>query len=396
MAKARWESTLVLLRASFEVLRREHPMTIRQLFYRLVSAGVIENCMADYRRVSAVMTDARERAEISWGWIVDRSRPTYSSSTWSSLEDYGEVVASSYRRDYWQNQSRHVVIVVEKDAIVGSIQPIADRYGVTIRTLRGFSSATVAHEIAAEFRELEGAGKQIHALFLGDHDPSGQAIERDVAQRIEGFMAGDMISRCCGHGKGIDGDTARTVATEMRRRRILARVPPDLLKELRQRQEKLAEQAAADLGGEGDDFLSSIFTWAGAQVAEFTIACRHLGLNPDTALKPFVLRRLAIHAEDIRKFGLPPLRVKVQDPRASGFVRQHGDECVELDALPPSELRQRLSRAIRALIDKRAWRQAMTVERAERETTRKVARGFRGLAAGLPRRQRSAEGGSVQ
>jgi len=74
----------------------------------------------------------------------------------------------------------------------------------------------------------------------------------------------------------------------------------------------------------------------------------------------------------------------VEDPRAPGFLRKHGEECVELDALPPSELRRRLSRAIRALLDKPAWRLAMVVEKAERETTRKVARGFRELAAALP------------
>ena len=48
----------------------------------------------------------------------------------------------------------------------------------------------------------------------------------------------------------------------------------------------------------------------------------------------FAVERLAIHAEDIRAFDLPPLRIKMSDSRAAGFYRRHGGQCVELDALP--------------------------------------------------------------
>jgi hypothetical protein len=350
MAKARWKSTQILLQAAFNILRRENPMTVRQLFYRLVSVAVIENCIADYRRVSAIMTEGREQNEIPWEWIVDRSRPSYSSASWAGLEEYGEVVARSYRKDYWQNQSRHVVVLVEKDAIVGSIQPVTEKYGVTIRTLRGFSSATVAHGIAAQFRELNKAGKQIHVFYLGDHDPSGRAIELDVAKRIEEFMAVDL-------GKGV-----QVTFREMRRAVIVSRMPKDLYEEI---------WNGGEVERRGDESIEQ---------ALFRISCRHLGLDRKTACLPFVLRRLAIHPEDIQKFNLPPLRIKAADPRAAGFLREHGTECVELDALPPSELRARLSRAIRGLIDRPAWERAMMVEKAELETTRRVADAFRGLA----------------
>jgi len=265
------------------------------------------------------------------------------------------VVANAYRKDYWQTQSRHLLILVEKDAIVGSIQPVADKYGVTIRTLRGFSSATVAHEIAAEFRELEHAGKQIHVLYLGDYDPSGEAIERDVAERIEQFMAVDM------------GKATQISFREMRRAKLLARLGSW---ELLQKFEDRCWEIENRTGGGHDEILTRL-------------VCRHLKLNPKTACLPFLLRRLAIHPEDIRKFNLPPLRVKLADPRASGFLRKHGNECVELDALPPSELRRRLSAAIRGLIDKAAWERAMAVEEAERATTRKVAKAFRDLSGTL-------------
>jgi hypothetical protein len=88
----------------------------------------------------------------------------------------------------------------------------------------------------------------------------------------------------------------------------------------------------------------------------------------------FAIQRLAIHAEDIARFELPPLRVKTKrdgdyaDSRAEGFIAEYGSECVELDALPPSELRQRIREAVEAIIDKRAWDRAILAETAELES----------------------------
>jgi len=86
-----------------------------------------------------------------------------------------------------------------------------------------------------------------------------------------------------------------------------------------------------------------------------------------------LIERVAIFQKDIREFNLPPLRVKDKDPRASKFKRQHGNEAVELDALPPMELRRRLRQAIDEVIDHEAWDRAKLVERAQRETCARYA-----------------------
>jgi len=79
----------------------------------------------------------------------------------------------------------------------------------------------------------------------------------------------------------------------------------------------------------------------------------------------FALKRLAIFARDIRKFDLPPLRVKMSDPRTKGFLSQFSDACVELDALPPIELRNRIREAVEELLDRNLWNRAIEVERVE-------------------------------
>ncbi len=79
----------------------------------------------------------------------------------------------------------------------------------------------------------------------------------------------------------------------------------------------------------------------------------------------FEIERLAIHRADISEFDLPPLRVKDSDTRSAKFTDKHGDEAVELDALPVGELRSRLREAIEDKIDKSKWDRAIAVEKVE-------------------------------
>ena len=80
----------------------------------------------------------------------------------------------------------------------------------------------------------------------------------------------------------------------------------------------------------------------------------------------FTMQRLAISKEDITKFDLPPLPVKTSDSRASKFVRMYGNECVELDALPPIELRRRIEDAVKLHMDAVLWDAAEAVEKKEK------------------------------
>jgi hypothetical protein len=259
------ETTKRLLEASKTILGAESPMTVRQLFYRLVSAEVIANCRGDYQKVSRVMTRARNLDLISWDAIVDRSRPVYQACTWLNLAERFEHVARTYRRDAWQDQPVYVEVWSEKDAVVGSIQEVTERYAVTLRPTRGFSSTTNVHELAELFINI---GKPVFVFYIGDHDPSGRCMDSEIVKRVRSYGA------------------------------------------------------------------------------EFT------------------LTRLAIHRADIRKFKLPPLQIKPADSRADAFERKYGTKCVELDALPPAELRRRIEAAIRGRLDPGAWQRAMLNEQA--------------------------------
>jgi hypothetical protein len=281
MAQSEWRRTTQLVGVAAAILMAEHPMTVRQCFYRLVSAAVVENCIRDYRRVSMILTKARNDGRIEFDWIVDRSRQNYTAATWSNLREFGEAVLASYRRDNWQDQENYIEVWTEKDAIIGSIYAITDQWAVTIRALRGFNSTTGAHSIAEHFRDENAKGKMIEVFYLGDFDPSGAAIEDDVARRVRAYDSG-----------------------------------------------------------------------------------------------LFKIKRLAIFKADIAKFQLPSLRVKAIDPRAGEFIRRHGTAAIELDALPPTELRARLQKAIMDKVDLKRWERAQMVERAHVETTERIVQAF--------------------
>jgi hypothetical protein len=191
MAQREWESTSKLIDAAIGILRRQWPMTIRQLFYALVSAVIIENCLRDYKRVSRAMTIARHDDRVDFDWIVDRSRPTYNADTWSNLAQVGnymERTLKSYRRDRWQDQPAHCSLICEKDALTGSLEPVREEYGLTLRALRGFDSTTGVREVADEFVAAGQDGKGVVALYLGDWDPSGECMERELRDRIVAAM----------------------------------------------------------------------------------------------------------------------------------------------------------------------------------------------------------------
>jgi len=75
--------------------------------------------------------------------------------------------------------------------------------------------------------------------------------------------------------------------------------------------------------------------------------------------------KIALTANQVSSLGLPPMPAKKSDPRYETFVSSHGDQAVELDALPPDELEVIISRAIEELIDAATWN--AEIERSNRE-----------------------------
>jgi hypothetical protein len=79
------------------------------------------------------------------------------------------------------------------------------------------------------------------------------------------------------------------------------------------------------------------------------------------------ITRVAITEDDVLHSGLPDFSAsdKSKDARYRWFVENHGDRCIEVDAMPPPELRARVRKKILAHIDGDAWEQSFAIEQEE-------------------------------
>ena len=106
--------------AIYEVLAEDKPMTVRQVFYRLVSAGVIAKTEAEYKgTVVRLLLVMRREGIVPYSWVADNTRWMRKPTTYSSLEDALQWTAETYRRALWDNQADYIEVWTEKDAIAG-------------------------------------------------------------------------------------------------------------------------------------------------------------------------------------------------------------------------------------------------------------------------------------
>jgi len=184
------QRTLPLAAAVLEVADARKPDTVRGIMYAMVSLGWLPDTEADsYRRVQYLLKTLRTKHRIMpFAWIVDNIRSTIKSSSWSGLNDYIDTVRDAYRRDFWASLDDYVALIVEKDTVAGRLVGLADEYDVPIHPLRGFVSDTFGWEIARDFDRME---KKIHVYYIGDHDPSGLAIEQSCIEKIREITDAD-------------------------------------------------------------------------------------------------------------------------------------------------------------------------------------------------------------
>lgn len=162
-------------------------MTLRQLYYQLVSRDIIPNAQSEYSKLSTLLTEARMYGLIDWDSIEDRIRKPKKASEWKNIPDIVQSAIASYRRNRWIDQDNYLEVWVEKDALSGVLEPITRKYHVNLMVNRGYSSASAMHDASLRLKRQEQNGKTCYILYLGDHDPSGMDMVRDIKDRLTTF-----------------------------------------------------------------------------------------------------------------------------------------------------------------------------------------------------------------
>ncbi|HUZ06587.1 MAG TPA: hypothetical protein VMV89_03785 [Candidatus Paceibacterota bacterium] len=155
----------------------EDQITIRHLFYRLVGLKQIEKTEAAYKSLCGHLSKWRRSGEVSWNAFADNTRWHLGTETFNGLNDALANTVQCYRRNLWAQQSAHVEIWGEKDAISGILFREADTFGVKVFTCRGFASLSALYSAANIFKQAVANGKEVFIYYFGDHDPSGLAID---------------------------------------------------------------------------------------------------------------------------------------------------------------------------------------------------------------------------
>jgi hypothetical protein len=185
-------------------------LTLRQLFYQFVSRGLLANTQREYKNLGSTVNDARLAGLIDWDSIVDRTRNLRALSHWDGPEEIVRACAQQFHYDLWDTQPNYVEVWIEKDALVGVIEDVCNRWDVPHFSCRGYTSQSemwvAARRIMAKTRPQDGPAPPRHSarpigrrpaaiLHLGDHDPSGMDMTRDIQDRLNLFGADVQVVR---------------------------------------------------------------------------------------------------------------------------------------------------------------------------------------------------------
>ncbi|NUM77649.1 hypothetical protein HUU40_25070 [candidate division KSB1 bacterium] len=165
-----------------------YDLSLRQLFYQMVSRDLLPNTQKEYKRLGDIVNNARLAGLVDWDMIKDRGRATVTNSHFDSPAEILNIAARQFAIDKWQDQSYHVEVMVEKQALEGVLVPVCEDLDIPFTANKGYSSASALRERGRILGRLARKnGKRIIVLYMGDHDPSGLDMTRDVQDRLSTF-----------------------------------------------------------------------------------------------------------------------------------------------------------------------------------------------------------------
>lgn len=164
--------------AIVELTELHERMTVRGIFYALVSQGIVpKDEVRGYRPVQRQVLTLRRSGALPWAFVADGTRWVRRVDTFESADLALEEVARNYRRDLWLSQDWRLEVWLEKDALADLIWPVASRWGVPLYVSRGVPSETIVHSAA---RDACGSPRRTKVLALFDHDAGGARAFRKI------------------------------------------------------------------------------------------------------------------------------------------------------------------------------------------------------------------------
>lgn len=169
-----------------EYKHKGYELTLRQVYYQLVARDIIPNNEHSYKNIGNLISDGRMAGLIDWNAIIDRTRNLRKNNHWNSPSEIIDACARQFAFDKWEGQSWYVEVWVEKDALVGVIGKVCNELDIPYFSCRGYVSQSEMWSAAERLKE-QGEEREIAVIHLGDHDPSGKDMSRDIVDRLNTF-----------------------------------------------------------------------------------------------------------------------------------------------------------------------------------------------------------------
>lgn len=319
-----------------------YSMTLRQLYYQLVSKDLIPNHDKVYQKISSIKDECVYGGFVDWSVFEDRGRVPVISYFENSVSEALERTKNWYSLDKQRNQKVHVEVWTEKDAISDILKRVTNKYTIRLVVNKGYSSSTAMYASYLRFKESIKEGKKVKILYFGDHDPSGLDMIRDIYERIT-FMLFNGESQEINEmyedwweesGKGIYDVTEYEEKYE-----AVVDLLNDISDSKRDRLHELFDSGAKEIWLKENDLFEVI----------------PIGLTMD----------------QIKEFKPPYNPAKITDPRAKGYVRKYGGKSWEVDALHPDSMTEIVEKNILENIDEDVLKEVIELEEKDR---RKISR----------------------
>jgi hypothetical protein len=163
-------------------------ITLRSLFYQFVARGLMKNSLREYKRLGDTLNEARLSGYLDWSYMKDITRMLRGVGHMDDPPSALESLSAGFRLDKWENQPNYVEVWIEKDAVVGTISQTCNQLDVPFLSCRGYTSQSELWRSAMRIANRIESGKEVTIIHLGDHDPSGIDMTRDIDDRVRLFV----------------------------------------------------------------------------------------------------------------------------------------------------------------------------------------------------------------
>jgi hypothetical protein len=195
--KPRRETVIVLAQVE-DVLReyRAHlPLTVRQVFYRLVGAHGFPKTERAYERLGNYLVRARRARLIPFEYIRDDSASVMDHLHFAGEEDFYRHVhrlGRDYRQDKLARQDAAIRVHCEAEGMMPQLHNALEPYSIPVYSCSGFDSLTARRELARWCHDVRVyRGKRPVVFHMGDYDPDGESIFDSLVEDVRAFLKAD-------------------------------------------------------------------------------------------------------------------------------------------------------------------------------------------------------------